>query len=252
MTSLRAEIDRFPALTPTLWWLGHAGFAIKYHGMIFYIDPRLDGAAPLDPADVNHADLVLASHDHPSHLHASTIPAILAASPRAKLVLPKAAAARAHSIGVSDHRMTTTDSGLRVEYFKDGDYVRFYAIPSAHGQLDYQPGDGYPYLGYLIRGGSCTIYHAGDCVPYDGLADRLRPFNVTVAILPVAGRANFTIDQAAQLAADIGARWLVPMHYSPQEDTAARFLDHLLFHRPEQRFKIFDHGEGWPVPEDTA
>jgi hypothetical protein len=27
-------------------------------------------------------------------------------------------------------------------------------------------------------------------------------------------------------------------------------VNHLLFHRPEQRFKLFAPGEGWTVPED--
>jgi L-ascorbate metabolism protein UlaG (beta-lactamase superfamily) len=252
MTAMHSEIERFPALTPTLWWLGHAGFAVKYRGMVFYIDPRLDGAVPLAPSEIHHADLVLATHGHPSHLHASTLPPLLDASPRAKLVLPKAAAARARSLGISDHRMTATDSGLRVEYFKDGNYVRLSAIPSAHGDVESGGDAGHPCLGYLIQGGACTIYHAGDCAPYDGLAASLRPYNVTVAILPIAGPGNFTVEQAAQLADDIQARWLAPMHYTSGDGALERFENHMLGHRPAQRFKVFQPGEGWPVPEDLS
>jgi L-ascorbate metabolism protein UlaG (beta-lactamase superfamily) len=151
--------------------------------------------------------------------------------------------------------MTTTDAGLRIEYFRDGDYIRVYAVPSAHPTLDYTPLGGYPHLGYLIRCGGITIYHAGDSLPYDSLADSLRPYSVTVAILPVDGPANgnFTVEQASTLAEQIGAQWLVPMHYgtfAPAGDEANRFIDHMLFHRPSQRFKIFHCGEGWTVPED--
>ena len=46
------------------------------------------------------------------------------------------------------------------------------------------PLGGYPYLGYLVRFGNYTIYHAGDCVPYPGLVSRLIPYNVNVALLP--------------------------------------------------------------------
>ena len=102
--------------------------------------------------------------------------------------------------------MTTTDSGLRVEYWKDNLYGRVYAVPSAHPQLDWTATGGNPYLGYLIRFGRWTIYHAGDCAPYESLADRLRPFNVSVALLPVGG-GNHSVIEAAQLASDIGARW---------------------------------------------
>src|SRR5487761_694597 len=72
------------------------------------------------------------------------------------------------------------------------------------------------------------------------LADRLRPFNVNVALLPIGGR-NFSVGEAAQLAADIGATWLVPMHYGTFDDNGEEsgFVAHLLGHRPEQAFKVF-------------
>jgi L-ascorbate metabolism protein UlaG (beta-lactamase superfamily) len=150
--------------------------------------------------------------------------------------------------------MTTTDSGLRIEYFKDNLYGRVYAVPSAHPQLDWTAAGGYPYLGYLIRFGRWTIYHAGDCAMYPELAAHLRPFNVNVALLPI-GPGNFSVSEAAQLASDIGAAWIVPMHYggfvTPDEgDIEAEFVSHMLGHRPEQRFKVFQCGEKWTVPEE--
>src|SRR5260370_16125651 len=104
--------------------------------------------------------------------------------------------------------MVTTDSGLRVEYLDD----RIYSVPSAHNQLDWTPLGGYPYLRYLVRFGNCTIYHAGDCIPYPGLADRLRAYSLTVALLPINGRktdatpGNFEIAEAAGLAEEVWAR----------------------------------------------
>jgi L-ascorbate metabolism protein UlaG (beta-lactamase superfamily) len=148
--------------------------------------------------------------------------------------------------------MVTTDSGLRVEYLDD----RIYSAPSAHNSLDWTPLNGYPYLGYLVRFGNCTIYHAGDGIPYPELAGRLRPYNITVALVPISGRkadgapGNFEIAEAAQLAEDIGARWLVPMHYgmfASNTGDVNRFVDHLLGQRPEQRFKVFEVGEKWVV-----
>ncbi|MCC6394359.1 MAG: MBL fold metallo-hydrolase [Bryobacterales bacterium] len=261
--ALLAEIDQAEATHPRLWWLGHCGFVVKYFDIIFYLDPLLSdsparrAASPLRPEEVRHADMVLCSHAHGGHMDPETLPALLAASTRAKVVLPKSSAEHARSIGISYQRMTTTDGGLRVEYFKQGAYARVYAVPSAHPELDYTPLGGYPYLGYLVRCGECTFYHAGDSVPYEGLADRLRPYNVSVAMLPIGGpsEVNFTIEEASALAADIGARWLVPMHYGTLgEDNRniERFVEHMLFHRPEQRFKVFACGEGWQVPPPGA
>src|SRR5260370_41917359 len=129
----------------------------------------------------------------------SCIPQMLEGSKRAKLILPKSAAEDAHSCGIPYHRMTTTDADLRIEYFKDNLYARVYSAPSA---LEWTASDGYPSLGYLIRFGRWTVYHAGSGALYEGLADRLRPFNVSVALLPLS-EETFSPTQAAHLAAEM-------------------------------------------------
>ena len=245
--------------TPVLWWLGQSGFIVKFHDIVFYIDPCLSELtgrtrlieSPLNAGQVTNADLILCTHKHAAHMDPGALPAILKASPRARVVLPKSAADHANAIGVPYERMTTTDSDLRVEYFKGGLYGRVYAVPSAHPELDWTPRDGYPHLGYLIRFGEFTIYHAGDCRLYEGIEDRLRPYNVTAALLPINGKTNFEITEAAQLAEDIGARWLVPMHYgtfAEQKADVNRFIDHMLGFRPAIGFKVFQAGERWMIP----
>src|SRR5258708_1897337 len=168
-----------------------------------------------------------------------------------RVVRPESAAGHAFSIGIPYERMTTTDSDLRVEYFKSGLYARIYSAPSAHPSLDWTPLGGYPNLGYIIRFGDVNIYHAGDCRLYQGIADRLRPYAVSVSMLPIDGSGNFDAAEAAQLAEDIGARWLVPMHYGTfegQNGDAALFIDHMLGFRPSTGFKVFEPGERWIVP----
>ena len=159
-------------------------------------------------------------------------------------MLPKSTAEHAVSLGIPLDRMTTTDSDLRVEYFKNGPYGRIYAVPSAHPDLNWTPLGGYPCLGYLIRFGPWTIYHAGGCQWYEGIVGRLRPYNVTAALLPIEGAANFDVAAAGQLAEDIRARWLIPMHYSD----ANRFVDHMLGFRPTVGFKVLKPGEKWMIP----
>ncbi len=235
--TLVSTIDQTITATPSLWWLGGAGFVVRFASITFYVDPGF-ADVPLAPADVVHADMVLATSA--DYVDAS-VAAVLNASKKAKLILPKSAADAAQALGIPYHRMTTTDSGLRIEYFKDNLYSRVYSEPSS---MNWTPASGYPSLGYLIRFGRWTIYHAGNCAPYEGLADRLRPFNVSVALLPV-GEGNFSAAEAAALASDIGAGWLVP-YGTPR----ASFVEHLLGHCPEQRFKVFEPGEGWTVPEN--
>jgi L-ascorbate metabolism protein UlaG (beta-lactamase superfamily) len=244
--ALLADIDGTISTTPTLWWLGHRGFVMRFATITFYIDPCLSApSAPLAAADVRHADMLLTTHAHPLHLDPATILPMLQSSPRSKVVLPKSAAESARTAGIPFDRMTTTDADLRVEYFKDNLYGRVYAVPSANPTLDYSPTSGYPYLGYLIRFGRWTVYHAGGCAMYEGLADRLRPFNVNVALLPI-GEGNFSVSEAADLAAAIGAAWIVV----PADEHASSFVSHMLGHRPEQRFKVLQCGAKWSVPEE--
>lgn len=242
--ALIEEIDRTISPTPVLWWLGQRGFILRFATITFYIDPELSHSdAPLDPSTVRHADMILATSAN--SIDSQTIPTILDRSRNSKLILPKSAADSARTAGIGYDRMTTTDADLRVEYFKDNLYGRVYAIPSAQPALDWTPIGGFPYLGYLIRFGRWTVYHSGACALYDGLADRLRPFNVSVALLPVGG-ANFSIGDAAGLALSIGAAWMVPVPAGDSESA----VSHLLGHHPEQQFKIFECGEKWTVPED--
>ncbi len=264
---LLEQMEQTHTASPTVWWLGHCGFAIKYASLMFYVDPCLTtppgrkrfSEPPLAPQAIENADLILCTHTHAAHMDPGTLLPMLDSSPRAKVVIPKSAAEHARGLGIGFDRMTTTDSGLRVEYFKDSLYGRVYSVPSAHPTLAWTPIGGYPHLGYLIRFEGITIYHAGDTVLYEDLALRLKPFNVTVAILPIGG-GNLDVAEAAQLAEDIGATWLVPMHYGTFEDSwdhpdsprLNRFIEHILGHRPLQRFKVFEVGEGWTVPAAAA
>ena len=226
MTSIIETIDRTECVEPTLWYLGAAGFAVKYFSIVFYVDPWLP--PNIDATQVSNADMVLRTHFSAEAQDPTKL--ILEASPRAKVIVHKDAAETLKAAGIGYHRMTTTDAGLRVEYFKTGAYGRVYSVPARPNGL-----------GYLIRFGQCTIYHPGVSTWYEGLAEQLKPYNVTVALLPI-GEKGFSPAEAAS----IQAEWLVPMNCDPE--TTDRFTDHLLGHHPERRFKIFEREQSWTVP----
>src|SRR5438128_1365040 len=112
------EINGTITATPTLWWLGHSSFIVRFATITFYIDPCFTTppgkqrriAAPLTGADIHHADMLLATHAHPCHLDAASVLPMLENSRGAKIVLPKSATAQAHSSGIPYDRMTTTDA----------------------------------------------------------------------------------------------------------------------------------------------
>jgi L-ascorbate metabolism protein UlaG (beta-lactamase superfamily) len=109
------------------------------------------------------------------------------------------------------------------------------------------------YLGYVLQFGGWSIYHSGDTVRYEGMAEKLRLFSVDVALLPINGRAperripgNLFGGEAAQLAKDIGAKLAVPCHYEMFEFNTASPEEFIReCQRLGQPFQVLPCGEKW-------
>jgi L-ascorbate metabolism protein UlaG (beta-lactamase superfamily) len=218
---------------PHLWWLGQSGFLLHYRGRYALLDPYLSDSLTkkyaatdkphvrmteraVDPARLDFVDVVTSSHAHTDHLDPDTLRPLLAANPDVEIVAPAA-----------NRELVLERAGVEPLGIEDGTSVEaagflFHGIAAAHEELG--PG----YLGYVVEFGPYRLYHAGDCIPWDGLAERLRPFAVDIALLPINGRAperrvagNFTGSEAARLAHEIGARLAIPMHYDMFEFNTA-------------------------------
>jgi L-ascorbate metabolism protein UlaG (beta-lactamase superfamily) len=216
-----------------IWWLGQSGFVIKSRHGLLVVDPYLSEQltrkyagtnrphvrmteAPLRGGDLTGVDLVLASHKHSDHLDPGTLPDLLAASPGAVLVLPEAIVGHAEGIGLPRERLVGTDDGRVVE--RSGFRVR--AIPSAHEAVETDAEGHNLFLGFVIEAEGLRLYHTGDCVVYDGLAERLAGERFDVFFLPINGRdpargvaGNMSAAEAAALAARCRPRFVVPHHY---------------------------------------
>lgn len=98
------------------------------------------------------------------------------------------------------------------------------------------------------------IYHPGDTGLFGDLkliGDYYKP---DLFLVPIGGHFVMSPEDAAFATKNyIKPKFAIPIHYgtlpgSPAD--ASRFIDHMLFHRPSQRFKVFECGEGWTVPEE--
>lgn len=227
-----------------LTWIGGRTFSVAYRGIRFYLEPCAEAGTIADADMLTVGDV--------ESLDGGGLRQTLEASEKAKVVLPKSAGDAAHAAGIEYRRMSTTDAALRIEYFKDGEYGRIYAVPSARRdgegrpQLEWTPIGGFPRLGFMARFGAVTVWHSGLGVPYAELAERLRPYSLNVAIVTIGPNA-FSETEAAELAEAIEVPWLVPA--TADESIRARFVAHMLGHRPMQRFKLFEPGERWELPE---
>jgi L-ascorbate metabolism protein UlaG (beta-lactamase superfamily) len=215
-----------------LWWLGQSGFLLQWRGRHLLLDPYLSDslttkyastdkphvrmtARVIDPAQLDFVDVVTSSHNHTDHLDAETLVPLLRVNPAMTMVVPEVNRQFvAERLNVAPARLRGIRIGIGEAIQVAEGAFQIEAVPAAHEALEEQ------FVGYVVRCGPWTIYHSGDTLVYDGLAERLRPLGVDVALLPINGRAperrvagNMNANEAAALAHAIGARTVIPCHY---------------------------------------
>ena len=217
-----------------IWWLGQSGFLVTHNRIRVLFDPYLSDSLTrkyantdkphirlservIDPALLSNIDVVTSSHNHTDHLDAETLLPIFENNPGIKMLIPEA-----NRQFVAERLGTKIDWPVGLvdgsEFVANGFSIS--AIPAAHEQLD-QDGLGRNlYLGFILKLGPWTLYHAGDTVRYPSLDSRLCEHSIDVALLPINGRlperrvsGNLWGREAAQLASDISAKWVIPCHY---------------------------------------
>ncbi len=270
--ALLAEVHRTLAAGDfRLWWLGQSGFLVVQAGRALLLDPYLSDSLTkkyagtdkphvrmtervVEPERLDFVDLVTASHGHTDHLDPETLQPLARANPRLVLVCPEAirATARERS-GLPGERIIGLDAGGPSSSFVlHPSSLSLHAVPAAHESVELDASGRHLFLGYVVKVGPWTLYHSGDTVRYDGLAELLRPHRIDVALLPINGRAperrvagNLNGAEAAQLAKDIGAGLVIPCHYDLFEfNTAAPELFVETCRRLGQPCRVLRNGEG--------
>jgi L-ascorbate metabolism protein UlaG (beta-lactamase superfamily) len=243
-----------------IWWLGQSSLVLKASGETVYIDPYLALSAArlvppaFAPETVNHADLILCTHDHGDHIDPAALPALAAASPQARIVAPRPALARVQGFVDDPARVIAADADQPLVLGP----IEVLPIAAKHEEFDHDPVLGYPYLGYVLRFDDLTIYNAGDTIPYAGLIEQLAPLNIDLAFLPINGRdfyrtsrgtiGNMDEREAAKLAAAIGADTVVPVHYgmfAGNTTPPGHFISYLAEHYPTVQAHVMGRYRGF-------
>lgn len=258
-----------------LWWLGQAGFLLQWHGQHLLLDPYLSDsltkkyaatdkphvrmtALVVDPARLDFIEAVTSSHNHTDHLDHETLWPLMRANSNLKLVVPEANRAfAAERLKCDPAWPVGCDDGVTVKV----GVFEITGIAAAHEELERDEQGRCKCLGYVVRCGPWTIYHAGDNKGWDGMAARvlelIAPRRVDVALVPINGRkperrvpGNFWGHEAAHFAAEINARLAVPMHYEMfafNTETPDEFAT--TCERLGQPCKILRCGERWSSRE---
>ena len=256
-----------------LWWLGQSGFLIAFRERHVLLDPYLSDSltkkyAATDKPHVRMTERVVApellaremgfefitsSHNHTDHLDAETLVPILRADPGNKLVVPRANTAfAAERLGVAQDRLVGLDDG---ESTSDAG-VTVTAVPAAHETVERDADGRCRFLGYVLDMEGVVVYHSGDTVLYEGMVEKLRPYDIDVALLPINGRAperrvagNLNGREAAWLAKEIGAKLVIPCHYEMFEFNTADPRNEFIpeCERLGQPYKVLRAGERWSI-----
>ena len=221
-----------------VWWLGQSGFLIKAPGGVLLFDPYLSDSLTkkyattdkphvrlselvVEPGLLDMVDVVTSSHNHTDHLDAFTLNPLREACDELTIVVPEANRAFvADRLGMDPSELATLDAG------QSATFVAFtlHAVPAAHNELDTDEQGRHKYLGFVAEfdagGKRCFVYHSGDTLRYEGMAETLKQGPIDLALLPINGNkperrvaGNLFGDEAAQLAKDIDAGLVLPCHY---------------------------------------
>ena len=217
-----------------LWWLGQSGYLLLWNNKRILIDPYLSDSLTkkytnidkphirmservVSPALLRNISVVTSSHNHTDHLDGETLIPIIQNNPGIRFIVPEAnrefvceriKIAIDFPIGLNDKEKITIDE------------FTFHGVPAAHNEIERDEKGRCKFMGYVIEFGKWKIYHSGDTLWYDGMADMLKPFNIDVAILPINGNdalrgvaGNLNMAEAALIGKEIAAKIVIPCHY---------------------------------------
>lgn len=217
-----------------LWWLGQSGYLLTFNGEKLLIDPYLSDSLTkkyastnkqhirmservIDPDLLKNISVVTSSHNHTDHLDGETLIPVITNNRNIKFIIPEA-----NRKFVCDRVMCDENFPVGLDDGKSvtiGSFT-FFGVPASHNEIERDEYGRCKFMGYVIRFGAFTLYHSGDTLWYEGMAEILKSFKIDVAILPINGNdpkrgvaGNLNAAEAVQLAKDAGIGLIIPCHY---------------------------------------
>jgi L-ascorbate metabolism protein UlaG (beta-lactamase superfamily) len=264
----RTGVTRTPVLARRgqlgVTFIGHSSFFLQIGGKNIVVDPNFARwifvlkrlrRPGLRLRDLPAIDAVLVSHAHFDHLHRQSLRTIACLSRRKSgkrptIIVPRHLADLVNDLGYG--RVIELDWWQSYQLRN----LEIIHVPSRHWGArmvrDMHRGFG----GFVLRAGKHSLYHAGDTAYFDGfreIGERLKP---EVALLPIGAyhpdsfrRVHTSPEDAVQAFLDLGARWMVPMHYGtfrlsyePVDEPVPRLLEDAQRRGIENRVCVLEEG----------
>jgi len=193
-------------------------------------------------------DLVLVTHAHFDHLDRRTLRRVAAGQP---IVVPFEVGALVERLGFSgvhelDYWQSFEQAGARI-----------ILTPCCHWGARFLHDSHRGFGGFLLETGGMCVYHCGDTAFFDGFPEIGTRAKIDVALLPIggydppSGRAvHMNPEEALEAFVQLGARWMVPMHYGsfrfgyePLREPLERLMVAARERGLEERIRVMSEGE---------
>jgi L-ascorbate metabolism protein UlaG (beta-lactamase superfamily) len=209
-------------------FIGHSSFLLQIGGKNLVIDPNFAQwifllkrlrKPGLRMRDLPPIDAVLVSHAHFDHLHRPSLRSIASLTRRKSgarpvIVVPRHVRDLVSDLGFS--RVVEMDWWRSLQLGN----LEIVHTPSRHWGARVLRDVHRGYGGYVIRSGAHCLYHAGDTAYFEGFSEIGARLHPELALLPIGAyhpasfrNAHTSPEDAVQALLDLGARWMVPMHY---------------------------------------
>jgi L-ascorbate metabolism protein UlaG (beta-lactamase superfamily) len=255
-----------PSATLSVVWVGHATVLIRLGHRFILTDPNLGGAifvqarvtpASLTPDQLPPLQLVLLSHLHVDHFDRAT----LARLPRnTEVIFPPGGGGYMGFI-----RQTRKQASSFYQPIERGG-IRVTPVPVMHagGRFLVDALWNKGYAGYIVEGSGKRVFFAGD-TGYDKKAfvDIGKRFpGIDLALIPIApakgdNRNHADPREAVQIFRDVGARYLIPIHFEAYHSTAVpldlprkQLMEEVAKDGLQERVFALYTGERWLQPDD--
>ncbi|UHA71904.1 MBL fold metallo-hydrolase [Paenibacillus sp. 481] len=255
-------------------WIGHSTFLIQVGGLNVVTDPvwatrmglekRLTSPGiPL--AEMPPIDIILISHSHYDHLHFRSIRKLV--NPNTLLIVPEGLRDKMQRKVISETKEMAWWDQLQIAS------LRVTCVPAQHWTRRTITDMNHSHWGgYVIERLDTerenvveTIYFAGDSGYFRGFKQIGERFDIDIALLPIGAyepewfmsSQHVTPEEAVQAFEDVGATYMIPMHYGSfklADDSPREALDRLESARAVkniavERVRVLAHGETWKLPE---
>ena len=264
----RTGVSRKPVLTRNgelgITFIGHSSFFLQMGGKNILVDPNFARwifvlkrlrRPGLRLRELPPIDAVLVSHAHFDHLHRPSLRAIARltrwhSGKRPAIIVPRNVRDLVGDLGYGRTIELDWWESVRLGH------VEITHVPARHWGARMLRDMHRGYGGYVLRGGQHALYHAGDTAYFEGfreIGERLHP---DVALLPIGAYhpASFrsvhtSPEDAVQAFVDLGARWMIPMHYGtfrlsqePVEEPPERLRQEARRRKIERKICVLEEG----------